>query len=317
MASSPDKPLARFGPYRILGRLGTGGMCHVFRARHDDATSDCALKMLREDHRQDEQIRDLFVTEADLALLLEHPNLVRTYDAGEVDGRYYIAMELMEGGALDILLKAFAKRSLELPLDFAMFIISEVLEGLHALHTATGRTGRPLGLIHRDVTPQNIFLSFDGRVILGDFGVALIQAYGDTDPGQVLGKLGYLAPEMISMEEVDHRADVFSAGVVLWEMLTQQRLFFGKDEDDLMEDIAEATVPRPSKHRPTIGRATEAAVLAALTRRPRDRYASAEAMLYALEPHWSKKLGNPAAIAATLTALLPGEAEQWRARKNA
>ncbi len=311
-----DKPLARFGPYRILGRLGTGGMCHVFRARHDEGTFDVALKMLREDRRGDEQIRDLFVTEADVSLLLQHPNLVRTYDSGEVDGRYYIAMELMEGGALDDLMKTFKKKEIELPLDFAMFIITEVLEGLQSLHAATGHTGRPLGLIHRDVTPQNIFLSFDGRVILGDFGVALIQAYGDTDPGQVLGKLGYLAPEMVAMEEVDHRADVFSAGVVLWEMLTEQRLYVGDHEDDVLADIVDGRVIRPRDVRPTLSRDTEAAVMTALARKPKERYESAEAMIYALDDLWSKKLGCPAAIASTLAAMWPEDAERWRARRR-
>jgi serine/threonine-protein kinase len=310
------EPLARFGPYEILDRLGTGGMCHVFRARHDGGTVDCALKLLREERRSDDQIRDLFVTEADLALLLQHPNLIRTYDAGEVDDRYYIAMELMEGGTLGDVLKALAAMKIPLPPDYALFILSEILEGLHALHTATGHTGRELGLIHRDVTPHNIFLSFDGRVILGDFGVAMIQAYGDVDPGLVLGKLGYLAPEMIAMEEVDHRADVFAAGVVLWELLTGARLFDRGSDEEVMEDILEGRITRPRRVQPTLSRELEAVVMHALARKPKDRYETAEAMLYALEPLWSKKLGNPAAIASLVAAVFQEKAERWRATRR-
>lgn len=303
----------RFGPYTIFERLGEGGMCLVFRARHDQAQHDCALKVLREDRRQDEKIRDLFITEADLAMLLDHPNLIRTYDAGEAQGRYYIAMELMQAGTLGDLVRHMADKKLPLPQDFVLYFLSEILEGLHSLHEAEGQSGRTLGLIHRDVTPQNIFLSFDGRVILGDFGVALIQAYGDVDPGLVLGKLGYLAPEMVVMEEVDRRADVFAAGVVLFELLTGTRLFDGDDEEAVMGDIAEARVPRPRKVRPSISKGLEGVLLKALSRRPKDRFESAEEMLYALEPYWARPAANPYAIAGLLGALYPTRAQAWKA----
>lgn len=316
MVAPGSRPvLARFGPYAILERLGQGGMCHVFRARHDEADYDCALKLLKEERRDDAAVRDLFITEADLALLLDHPNLVRTFDAGEVDGRYYISMELIEGGTLSQLLHQLSQRQVELPIDFTLFILTEILEGLQSLHTATGHTGRELGLIHRDVTPQNIFMSFDGRVILGDFGVALIQAYGDTEPGQVLGKLGYLAPEMVVMEEVDHRADLFAAGVVLFELLTGERLYAGASEEKVMADIADGKVPRPRKLNESIHKGLEAVMLQALARRPRDRFESAEAMVYALEPYWSKKVANPYAVSALLSSIYRDAAREWREQR--
>jgi serine/threonine protein kinase len=307
----------KFGPYTIFERLGQGGMCLVFRARHETTDYDCALKVLRPDRRADERVRDLFITEADVSLLLDHPNLIRTYEAGEVEGRHYISMELMQGGTLAELQHQCALNQLPLPQDFVLYILSEVLEGLQSLHEATGRTGRPLGLIHRDVTPQNIFVSFDGRVILGDFGVAMIGAYGEDSPGEVLGKLGYLAPEMVAMGEVDHRADLFSAGVVLYELLTGARLFDGKDQERVLEEIAEARVPRPRRSRETISRGLEQVILRALTKRPRDRFESAEEMLYALEPHWSKQVANPYALAALLRALYPDRAAAWRAEHQA
>ena len=307
----------KFGPYTIYERLGQGGMCLVFRARHEATDYDCALKVLRPDRRADERVRDLFITEADVSMLLDHPNLIRTYEAGEVDGRHYISMELMQGGTLSELQQQCAQSGLPLPQDFVLYIMSEVLEGLQSLHEAAGRTGRPLGLIHRDVTPHNIFVSFDGRVILGDFGVAMIGAYGETTPGEVLGKLGYLAPEMVVMEDVDHRADLFAAGVVLYELLTGTRLFDGRDQDEVLEDIAEARVPRPRRVREAISRGLEQVILRTLAKRPRDRYPSADDVLYALEPFWSKQVANPYALAALLRALYPDRAAAWRAEHQA
>ena len=303
-----------FGAYQIRSEIGRGGMCHVYRARHADRDHDVALKLLREERRHDDQIVEMFITEADLAMLLDHPNLVRTYDAGEIDGRHFIAMELIEGGTLERLLRRGRELATPLPLDFSLLIVSEVLDGLHALHTATGHTGRPLGLIHRDVTPQNIFLSFDGRVILGDFGVALIQAYGDSDPRVVLGKLGYLAPEMVVMDSVDHRADVFAAGIVLWELVTGQRLFTGEAEAAVLERIADARVTRPSKVRPSLNPGLEDVVMKALARRPRDRFDTAEAMIHALEPYWSKTLAHPHGLSAYLSAMFVDEAAKYRAK---
>ncbi len=310
-------PATLFGAYSVVAELGRGGMCNVYRARHDDRDHDVALKVLREDRRRDPQMVEMFITEADLAMLLDHPNLIQTFDAGEVEGQHYIAMELIEGGTLERLLRRGREIAAPLPLDFALFAVSEVLEGLHALHTATGQTGRPLGLIHRDVSPQNIFLSFDGRIILGDFGVALVQAYGDVDPRLVLGKLGYLAPEMVLQEDVDHRADIFAAGVVLWELITGERLFYGGPEAEVLERIADARVARPSRYKSSLHPGLDEAVLTALARRPKDRFETAEQMMVALEPFWSRSLANPYGLAALLAAMLPDEARAHRRRLEA
>lgn len=291
-------------------------MCHVFRARHDDAEYDCALKLLKESRRQDEQILDLFITEADLSLLLDHPNLIRTYDAGEIDGRYFIAMELIEGGTLEQVLRRAKKRRLPVPQDFGLYVVSEVLEGLHALHSAKAKTGRALGLVHRDVTPSNIFLSFDGRAIVGDLGATHIKAYGDLDPNVVLGKIGYLAPEMVMGEEIDRRADLFAAGVVLYELLTGVRLFANASDQELMERIAETRIDPPRRLNPYLSRALEDVVMRALSRRPRDRFETAEEMLYELEPFWSKKIGNPYALAALMAALYKEEVSRWWMLRN-
>ncbi len=289
-------------------------MCLVFRARREGEKQDIALKVLREDKRQDERVRDLFITEADLAMLLTHPNLIETYDAGEVDGRYYIAMELMEGGTLGQLLEQFRNRKVPFSRDLALFVLNQLLLGLHALHEAKGRSGRPLGLIHRDVTPHNLFLSFSGRAILGDYGVALIQAYGNMAPGEVLGKLGYLALEAIVMDEVDRRADIFAAGVILYEILTGTTLFSGDDEDEVMARIADVKLIRPRRLQENIPRELEAIIMQALAKKPRDRFTTAAEMAKALRPMWTRRLANEYSLASILAATYPEEAGNWRAR---
>lgn len=293
----------QFGPYRILERIGEGGMCQVFKVRRDDLGIDCALKVLREGARRDPRLRDLFVTEADLSLLLQHPNLIRTYDADEVDGRAYIVMELLDGGTLDDLRMALDVEGSPFPDDLALFVVSEMLAGLDALHEAKGETGRPLGIVHRDVTPHNVFLGRDGRVVLGDYGVAAIQAHGDEIEQEVPGKLAYLAPETIARDVVDRRADVFSAGVILYELLLGRRPFEADDEADTIDLILEARVTRPRRLRPDLPAELEAVLLSALARRPRDRPPTAAALREALVPFIDPGLAHPRLLGALMQSL--------------
>jgi serine/threonine-protein kinase len=274
-----------FGDYQILGHLGEGGMCHVFRARRKGEQHDVALKLLKEERRKDERVLDLFITEADLSLLLHHPNLVETYDAGEVSGRYYIAMELVEGVNLRELV-------------------------------AVSQAGTPLGLVHRDVTPHNVFLSFDGRIILGDLGIAHVQAYGDVETSTAMGKLGYLSPEQASGEVIDARSDLFAVGVMLHELLTGRRLYEGSDESKLLEEIAEAKAPKLRRLRPRASAELEDVVDRALARRARDRFDSAEAFMVALEPCWSTLIGNPRALAGLMAAMLPDRAQAFHEARS-
>lgn len=309
---------SRLGPYRVYEQLGRGGMCQVFRARHIKSSRDCALKVLLDQHLNNPEILDLFTMEADLSRLLEHPNLIRTYDAGEAEGRPYIAMELIYGTTLGQLLSAMRKQSLRLPPDFALFVISELLEGLHAMHLATGRNGVLLGLIHRDITPQNVFLGFDGRVILGDFGIVMVKAYGgDATPGLLMGKLAYLSPEMVAGDEVNQTADIFTTGLLLYELLTGERAFpIRLHREVLLRRVEEARITRPLKLNPALGVQLEAALLQALSRRPKDRYPNAESFLYALEPYWSPRVANPYSMAAFMAAFNPEASARWRAERR-
>lgn len=307
----------RFGDYTITEGIGEGGMCLVFRARRDGESRDCALKLLRQDQRQDPRVLEMFLTEADISMLLRHPNLMKTFDAGDVKGRYYIAMELIEGASLSELQLEARRRDVLVPPDFVMFIVHEVLDGLEALHQATSPDGRSLGLVHRDVTPHNIFIGFDGRVILGDFGIAQIGAYGGAEIMGAMGKIGYLPPEAVLGEEVDARADVFAVGVNLFELLTGSRLYDVGTDEEIMDEIVEGRIPRPRKLNQGIARELENEIMRALSRRPKDRFESAEAMLYALEPHWSPIVGNPRLLAAFMTALFRDRARKWREGQKA
>lgn len=318
MTAEPKDPppkKVKFGDYTLTGRLGEGGMCHVFRARRSGDLQDCALKMLKEELRQDERIVDLFVTEADLSLLLRHPNLVETFDAGEAQGRHYIAMELIEGGNLREILAQCERIGIELPPDFAMYVITEVLEGLQAVHTAVGHSGDELGLVHRDVTPQNVFVSFDGRVILGDLGIAHIRAYGEAEAGTAIGKIGYLSPEQASGEPIDARSDLFSVAVILFELLTGTRLYDSESEKEILVAIAEARAPKLRKLKPGLSRALESTMQKALMRKPRDRYQTAEELALALEPHWSPMIGNPRSLGALMSGLFRDEAREFHDRR--
>ena len=298
--------MVQFGPYRILERIGEGGMCQVFRARHQDADADCALKVLRDDVLDDARIRDLFMTEADLSLLLRHRNLVRSDDAGECQGRAYIAMELLDGGTLDDLAERLASEGAPLPDDLVLFVVSEMLRGLDALHDAKGGSGRPLGIVHRDVTPHNVFLGLDGRVVLGDYGVAHIEAHGaDLDP-DVPGKLAYLAPESLTKGPVDRRADVFSTGVFLYELLLGRRPFQARDDSTTMDLIVDARTTRPRRIRADLPIELDNLMMSTLAKRPRDRPQTAAALREALEPFFDRQLANERILGALMQSLSSG-----------
>lgn len=298
-----ETKLPKLGPYQIVEVIGEGGMCRVFRARRDDLDIDCALKILRNEMRSDTRVRDYFLTEADLSMLVRHPNLIRSYDAGEIEGRAYIAMELLEGGTLSDLQRMLHAEGDLLPDDLALHVICEMLAGLEALHEAKGQTGRPLGIVHRDVTPHNVFLGLDGRVVLGDFGVAHIEAHGSDMEADVPGKLAFIAPESLTKEPTDRRADVYSAGAMLYELLTGAQPFASEDEDTTVDLIVEGRHPRPRRLRPDLPAELESVIERALSRRPKDRPATAWEFREALQPFFEPRLAGYRMLGALMTSL--------------
>lgn len=294
-----------FAGYEILGLLGEGGVGRVFLARHAEHPEfgEVALKVLRDELAKKPSYVDFFATEADLSLLVRHENLVRTFDAGEHRGRWYIAMERILGRDLDLTARRCRELKAPIPPDFSCYVVAELLAGLAALHEATNKSGERFDVVHRDVTPQNVFVAYSGRIVLGDLGIAHIGAYGAPERNKAIGKLGYLAPEQASFAEVDQRADLFAAGVCLWELLTGQRAFVGADEGEVLRRIARARVSRPARVNPAVPKDMDEVVMTALQQKPGDRFQTAREMREALRAHYSDRIAHPRAIEALMAGV--------------
>jgi serine/threonine protein kinase len=235
----------RCGRYLLLDELGRGGMADVYSACLADVRGQrtrYALKRLQRKWSFDPQLRAMFESEARLATSLNHPNLVRVYDAGEDLGLPFMVMEYVDGVSCAKILRKVASDGTRFPAGPALVICAEVLKGLLHAHGARDNGGEPLGIVHRDVSPGNILISRSGRIKLTDFGIARsTQIDHHTDPGQVKGKFGYMSPEQVmGDEELDARSDLFSLGVVLAEMLLGRRLFSGKGEFEVLTRMYEA-----------------------------------------------------------------------------
>src|ERR1700722_19538002 len=220
-----------------LGRL----LGHVGFAR------TVAIKRLHPKFAQDPDFVSMFLDEARLAARIRHPNVVPTIDVVATSGELFLVMEYVQGESLARLVRISRDKDTLISPNVVTTIMAAVLQGLHAAHEARDERGDPLGIVHRDVSPQNILVGTDGMARVLDFGVA--KAAGriqTTRDGQLKGKLGYMAPEQIQGREVDRRTDVYAAGVVLWEVLTRQRLFFADNEAMVMRAVLERVVERPS-----------------------------------------------------------------------
>jgi len=259
------------------------------------------------------QFIGMFLDEARLAALLDHPNVVRIIEVGHDGEEYFLAMELVQGKPLSaVLRKATRERRPPSP-ALAAYIIAQAASGLGYAHALTDGDGRPLGVVHRDVSPQNVLLSFEGAVKLIDFGVA--RAFGrvaHTSPGGLKGKIEYMSPEQASAEEVDHRADVFALGVVLWEVLTGRRLYRRETELATMRAILDDPIPRPSEVA-DVPPELDAVVMRALRKRRDARFASAHEMAQALERFaFSHEGFSPLQVASYMKGLFAAEFLQWR-----
>ena len=224
---------------------------------------------------------DMFVREATLAAQLTHKNIVQVFELGQLDhGELYIAMEYVKGTDLRRILTTSTKRSLRIPPWFSVYVMIEVLDGLAYAHHLPNEDGGERTILHRDVTPSNVFVSWLGEVKLGDFGLARDDSRTSlTRPGQRKGKLSYMPPEQIHAEPLDERADVFAAGVVLWECLTQRRLFGGRTEMEVANMISDPNRPRPSRYLKDVPDDLDEIVLEALAPDRRDRIPSARVFM--------------------------------------
>jgi serine/threonine protein kinase len=275
------------GRYAIFDRIASGGMAtvHIGRlAGEGGFARTVAVKRLHPQFALDPEFVAMFLDEARLAARIRHPNVVATVDIVNGDGELFLVMEYVDGEPLSTLLRLSREKKSPLAPDVAAGILAQALHGLHAAHEATSDLGEPLGIVHRDVSPQNVLVGTDGAVRVLDFGVA--KALGKlhtTREGQLKGKLGYLAPEQVLGHGVTRQSDVFAAGVVLWESLAGQRLFSADSEGTVLHRIMDSSVDPPSRHAPGVPSALDDVTLRALAKEPADRFETALAMAEALE----------------------------------
>lgn len=279
-------PGSSLGRYQIIKRLAMGGMAELYLARQTgDAGYEkiVALKRVLPHLTEDVAFVRMFLNEAKLAAGLDHSNIVHILDFGSERGEHFMAMEYVHGRNVQEILKAGAQHK-GVPRDVALTIAHEVAAALHYAHERAGPDGRPLGLVHRDVSPSNVLVSFEGDVKLVDFGIAKATAHTRvTRSGAIKGKLAYMAPEQVRGEETDRRADVFSLGVMTYELCTGRRCFTAPGEFALINRVAEARFEKPTSIDPEFPKALEAVIVRALSVDPDDRFESARSMQRALE----------------------------------
>ena len=271
----------------LHGELASGGMAtvHLGRLRGPVGFSrTVAIKKLHPQYAKDPEFVNMFLDEARLAGRIRHPNVVPTLDVVSRDGEIFLVMEYVQGESLSRLLRGAQSRGEQVPPRIAATILSGVLHGLHAAHEAKTERGEPLGIVHRDVSPQNVMVGVDGVAHVLDFGVAKAAGrMSTTREGQIKGKLSYMAPEQLNGGAVTRQSDIYAAAVVLWETLTNRRLYEGDNEAAVLVKVIEGRVVPPSKLVPGVSQELDFVVLRSLARDPANRFATAREMALALE----------------------------------
>ncbi len=298
----------RFGNYEPLLQLAAGGMATVHIARQLGAAGFERIVVVKRVHRHllaDRAFYDMFRDEAHVASMVRHPNVVPVIDVVEIGDAIHdnrellLVMEYVESASLSTIQRAVHEDGKRIPIPIVARILCDALAGMHAAHTAVDMRGEPLGVVHRDVSPQNIIVGVDGSARLIDFGVAkAAHRLSETRSGSVKGKYSYMAPEQAHGRPVDARTDIFAAGIVFHECLTAKRLFRGENELDTVRMISEADVLPPSSVEPAIPAALDAVALKALTRAPAGRFQTALEMMDAIES--AMPLASPREVAAYL-----------------
>ena len=276
------------GRYEIIERIAVGGMAEIYLGRvRGTAGFDklVAIKRILPQVAADHGFVEMFLAEARLAATLRHPNIADVFDVGTVKGSYFFAMEFIHGQDLRGIRKAAVRRHGKLPLEITLAIVSNIASALSYAHTRLGPTG-PLNLVHRDVTPSNILVSYDGAVKLVDFGIARAETNKNssvTRTGQLKGKIPYMSPEQCRAKPMDARTDLFSLGIVLYELTTNERPFDGKGDFDTLERIVHGILLPPSEIVDGYPKSLEAIVMRLLANKPSARYQSADALVADLE----------------------------------
>lgn len=276
----------RVGPYRVVAELARGGMAAVFLAVRADGSGEVvAIKQIHPHLAHDPEFVAMLMDEARIASMIHHPSVIeiRDYQLGEVGAQNFIAMEYAEGETLSLVIRDSIARGIKLDYAMSASIGADVAGGLHAAHELRGPDGALLEIVHRDVSPQNVILTYDGKVKLTDFGIAkAVGRLQRTQPGEIKGKLAYMAPEQAYGRPVDRRSDLYSLGVVLYELALGRRLFGGKTDAETIRNIMQHQIPAPRSIDPAFPVAYEEVLLALLTADPAQRFQSAGALERAL-----------------------------------
>ncbi|MCB9652899.1 MAG: PEGA domain-containing protein [Deltaproteobacteria bacterium] len=282
-----DFEVQAFGRYLLLDRISVGGMAEVYRGLSSGAAGFermVALKRILPEIASDPDFVEMFIQEAKLAAQFQHANIAQVYDLGEVDRQYFIAMEYVSGIDVRTIWNAARRRRRLLPIAMSCHILQKCCEGLDAAHRKTDEKGEGLGLVHRDVSPQNVLVSFEGEVKVIDFGIAKVASHvSKTAGGALRGKFGYMSPEHVRGLPVDRRADIFACGVVFYELLIGRRLFLGDSEFSTLENIRKMPIVPPSEINRRLPPALDQIALRALARDPEERFGWASEMAEALQ----------------------------------
>ncbi|MSP90763.1 MAG: PEGA domain-containing protein [Myxococcales bacterium] len=290
----------QFGRYYLLGKIAMGGMAEIFRAKSVGAEGFekvVVIKRILPHFCEDEGFVTMFQDEARVAAHLTHANVVQIFDFDEVDGLFFIAMEYVEGADLKRVLDVGAKKGRPLSIAQSVAIMIEASQGLHYAHTRIVE-GQPLNIIHRDVSPHNVMVSYNGEVKIMDFGIAKAASRSTkTRVGTVKGKCAYMSPEQARGKPLDGRSDLFALGVCLWEMLTGKRLFVGESDFETLNNVLKAEVPPPSELNPEIPKELDAIVLKSLARERDNRQADVGGFVSELRRWFYSAVPDPEAIA--------------------
>ncbi|MFO0661449.1 MAG: serine/threonine-protein kinase [Polyangiaceae bacterium] len=278
-------PPKQIGQFEVLKRLGYGGMAEVFLAKKRGAEGTfkvLVLKRILQAHGQSRRFRQMFVAEAQLATRLNHPNIVQVYDFQDIgDEGQLLSMEYVEGVDLGKLVSSARARGQRLPPWVSAYIIAEAGKGLHYAHERKDEAGQPLAIVHRDVSPQNILISYDGTVKIADFGIASANLFRE-EPGVLKGKFAYMSPEQARGESLDRRSDIFALGVCLHEMLTGRPLYGSLSGDDLLAQVRDSRPLPPGVTREDLPKELDDIVMKALERDREGRYQTAREMSAAI-----------------------------------
>jgi eukaryotic-like serine/threonine-protein kinase len=284
------------GKYRLIVELGQGGTAVVYLAvaRGPGGFNKLVvLKMMKRALLAEPELAEMFMNEARLSARLNHPNIVETNEVFEQDGIPVIVMQYLEGQPLSMLVTRAEQKPDKFPLAWHLRVISEALAGLHHSHDLADYDGTPLNLVHRDMTPHNVFVTYEGQVKILDFGIAKInRSAAQTEVGVIKGKLRYMPPEQLTGEGVDRRSDIFAVGVMLWEAAARQRMWRGLTDPEVMHAILNNEIPKPSSIVPDMPPRLEAIIMKAMARDPAARHATAAALQAELDEYLAELGSN-------------------------